>query len=392
MRIVSRLIVFWLIGIAGLGVLILTISSWGQKTPKWIGRYLMLAADSGIVARSPAEQQRLAESAVGQDSATPSRWCDLAEAYEEAGKSPQAAVAMERAVELGEWLPPVLIRSVNLSFRQGDYHVALRRAARVLDQVSVYDDVIFGMYRRMGVNAEDVVRDGLPESRRAYESYFLHLLRDQDDESAGLIWATIVRNDFQTVTLCSSYIDYLVKLKLYDKSAQIWAGCRGGGESKNGQTNYLFNGGFEREFSGVAFDWRVRPIDGVSVTRAPDPRGNGFALCVKFAGERNLVFRHVEQLAYLTAGRYRLRATAKADALSTDRGVYLAADDIDTRRRYALTKELVGTGDWWELSTEFTVPGRGAMVRVSICRDESLRIDSKIGGTVWLDDVVLEKR
>jgi hypothetical protein len=392
-KIVTRTILYVLVLCAAFGVLIWETSSLGLETPKWAERYLVFPLDAGVDEHSTsAEKVLLNENAVRADPATPSRWCDLAEAYQDAGKGLQAEAAMDRAVQLGGSLPPILMRAVNLSFRQGDHAAVMRRAARVLDLVGVYDDLVFVTYRRMGLSVSDVLSHGLPETGRAYESYFRHLLRNQDTEGVGLSWAALGEKNFQTVELCGSCIDYLIKLQLYDKSAQAWAGCKELQETPNGENPYLYNGKFERDFSGVAFDWRIRPIEGVSVRRDADPRGDGFSLRLDFSGERNLVYRHVQQLAYLPAGRYRLRTTARVDGLTTDRGVYLAINDVDTGRECARTEELRGTGDWWELSAEFAVPEDSALMRVSVCRDESLRIDSKISGTVWLDDVVLEKR
>jgi hypothetical protein len=281
---------------------------------------------------------------------------------------------------------------MNLAFRQDNTQSALDRGNRVVELTPTYDNFVFSVYHRLGVSAEQVLQSGLPDSERAYQNYFRHVLRHQYLADAHRAWQTIVERQYQSVPLCARYVDYLLAHDAYRESIDVWCRCQNLQATGYGQTTHLFNGGFEQTFTGAAYDWKVRRGDGAAASRVSDPRGTGFVLRIEFDGKKNVVFHHVEQSSFLAAGRYRLTLTAKTDRVTTDQGVYLAISDRRDHQRYARTDSLRGSSDWHKLSTEFTIPAGGASVRVSVCRDKSFRIDSKIRGIVWLDQLALDKR
>ncbi|MEO8132275.1 MAG: hypothetical protein ABI822_34580, partial [Bryobacteraceae bacterium] len=55
------------------------------------------------------------------------------------------------------------------------------------------------------------------------------------------------------------------------------------------------------------------------------------------------------------------------------------------------TEPLLGTADWRELSAAFCAEPKTNLVALSLVRQPSLKFDSKIKGTLWLDSVSLSK-
>jgi hypothetical protein len=51
----------------------------------------------------------------------------------------------------------------------------------------------------------------------------------------------------------------------------------------------------------------------------------------------------------------------------------------------------VGTSDWVELEQSLAVSGSSRLIEVAVTRTPSLKFDSKVAGTIWIDDVSLER-
>jgi hypothetical protein len=113
---------------------------------------------------------------------------------------------------------------------------------------------------------------------------------------------------------------------------------------------------------------------------------------VELTGKENLSYAGVAQRTVVPEGTYRLRAYAKTDGLSTDRGLVVRIVDAEAPGQLDVhTEELTGTHDWRLLEKTFTV-GRGPrLIEIQVSREPSLKFDNKIQGTLWLDGVTLER-
>jgi hypothetical protein len=155
----------------------------------------------------------------------------------------------------------------------------------------------------------------------------------------------------------------------------------------------LYNGGFEEEPTGSVFDWRLSPADGVKLEMDGSVLHSGRrSLRVELGGNENLTYGGVAQRTVVREGTYRLRAYAKTEGLSTDRGLALRVFDVESPGRLDVrTEELTGTNEWRLLERTFRA-GRGTqLIEVQLSREPSLKFDNKIRGTIWLDAVTLER-
>ncbi len=381
---------------AGLLALLLAAVELGwirpESFPESVRIYVRAPEEREAAAADPEQALAKALEGVAADPATPYRWCALAETYERAGDRGRAVQAMEQAVELGPNLPPILIRVANLALQQGDVARALPLYARVLGTVRNYDGVVFNIYRRTEIPIEEVMARGLPPSAEAWWAYFRDLVRWAEPEAASRVWGELERRGFGDPAVRESYVAYLVRKRRYEEAAAVWREHAAGVDPGYGEGNHIFNGGFELELGGGTFGWRVGRVDGVEVAREEPGRSGGWALRIRFDGGRNLSYRHVRQRVWLPPGSYRLEAYLKPEAITTDKGVYLAVRPVDAPGAAAARTEAVrGSGDWRRVTTGVRVPG-GGLVEVAVCRDGSLRIDSKIRGAIRIDDVKLVRR
>lgn len=103
---------------------------------------------------------------------------------------------MQRAVELGSGVPPILIRVAHFHFGRGENHAALDFTSRILQLISEYDGISFSYYYRFNISVSHLLSSGLPDEVRAQRSYFRHLLTWGAPDDAHLAWSALVTNSY----------------------------------------------------------------------------------------------------------------------------------------------------------------------------------------------------
>ena len=261
---------------------------------------------------------------------------------------------------------------------------ALPYLGRILDHTDLYDDTVFYDLDTSKLNFDEIVANGGVPGSRPARSYFLRLLSRGDLENSRRAWAWMKRYSPDN-QLADEYVNFLVNKGRPEEARAVWASQVGETESGGGKGQSVSNGDFEREPSGAFFDWRVSPRAHVTVSRDENVQHAGHAsLRIDFDGEENMDYGGFSQRVFLPAGMYRLEAFARTKGITTDEGVAL-------RVLNAQTEKLTGTADWKPLGATFSVPAPAKIVEIQVVRHSSLRFDSKIAGTVWIDDVSLRR-
>jgi len=158
-------------------------------------------------------------------------------------------------------------------------------------------------------------------------------------------------------------------------------------------TGLIFNGGFEQEILNGGFDWREAPVSGAQFARETGTAHSGRnSLRVTFDGSANPDFAQVQQ--YVPAEpsrRYRLSAFLRTEAISTESGMGLEVEDArDPRTLNRFTETLTGSHPWTLVEVKFETGPRTHLLLISLRRKPANKLDNKLSGTVWLDDVSLE--
>jgi tetratricopeptide (TPR) repeat protein len=339
---------------------------------------------SRVSAPVPAPRTQLAG-----DLASPDRWCDLADEYAEAGQDREARACFQRALQLAPHIPQIWIRAANFHVMKSEPDQVLELTTRVLATVPDYDAVIFGYYDNLEIKPESVILSQWTSPRPAL-SYFDHLLATTQLPAAQNAWNLLIKLGFADDAAAARLLSALIAHGQYETAFSEWTrylGPRGGDYPRS---NRLFNGGFENEPTGAAFDWSLTKHPAVEVSRDRGIHRTGAsALRLGFQGTENVAYRHATQLAYLPPGRYLLRAAIRTEGITTNEGVHLHV----TGNRLDLRSEpLNGTHEWTRVELPFDVPGGTPLVAVSVCRDPSQKFDNKIAGTAWVDDVSVVSR
>lgn len=388
-----------LAAVAG-GLALLGIVYQAGVRPAWLERYHLVwrlksdelanEAYARLLDGKKGEALRLFALALERDPASPYRWCDYGEALLAAGERERAGRAMERGMALGPAAAPVVMRGVNFAFRTGDEAGALRQGRRLLALAPEYEDTVFTAWERMGLPANAVLAAGLPD-RRSGQAYMRRMLGKRDFDAAAGAWAWLRGQHFADDKLADAYAGALVAGHRYAEAWQGWTAYAAAREPGYPERNAIFNGSFEREAAGAVFDWRMDACEGAAAARVADRAAEGKeSLRLVFDGSSNVRYGHVSQRAVLAPGAYRLEARVRTEEITTDEGIGLRVADAENATLLdARTERLTGTHEWTLLAVSFSVRAGTRLVEVRVVRDASLKFDNKLGGTAWVDGVVL---
>jgi hypothetical protein len=338
------------------------------------------------------ESLRLFELALRRDPASPYRWCDYGEALLAAGDKERAARVMARGIELGPAVAPILMRAVNFARRVGDGGSALRHGRQLLALAPDYDDAIFTAWDRMELPTAAALASGLPD-RRSAQSYLRHAVDGPDLGQAFQTWLWIESKGYVDDALADEYTSALLGRHEYTAAWQAWTSYAGARERGYPGENAIFNAGFERAPAGAVFDWRIEASPGVAVTRDFAIAAEGKAsLRLSFDHSGNLSDGGISQRMVLPPGVWRFEGRMRTQEITTDQGLgFRLLDPENTRLLDARTASLTGTHDWTLLSVGFEVHPATRVVEVRVFRTPSLKFDNKLGGTAWIDGLVLRR-
>ena len=155
----------------------------------------------------------------------------------------------------------------------------------------------------------------------------------------------------------------------------------------------VYNGGFEAEVSNEGFDWNVRQVKGVKVSRQRTYGIRGErALHMIFSG-REIRFRHIWQPLFLAPGDYRFRTMVRPDRLEGRGGLKWAIRCIETQDELLGESErFLGASEWRWSQFEFSVPMNGCAAQVlGLESDGRTSFDHRLEGEIWFDQVAIRR-
>ena len=130
-------------------------------------------------------------------------------------------------------------------------------------------------------------------------------------------------------------------------------------------------------------------VDDVAVALDSNVARSGkHSLKIQFDGQANVDYHHAFQTALVTPGVYRFQGFVRADGITTDQGLGFR---ISGEGLSVTTDQVVRTSDWTRLEQTVRVPDRTELLTIHVVRQKSLKFDSRIAGTVWIDDVSLTR-
>ena len=279
------------------------------------------------------------------------------------------------------------MRAASFYFSDHDISRAVSATATILAITPEYDELVFGLYDGFAID-RDLLRRSLSEDRRAGIAMLRHEVATTPQD-AGETWAWLKNRGWASDQLAAEYVNHLLQSQDRRAAFVIWTDWVGRRCPDFPHANRVFNGRFEYESTGAAFDWNSQPIAGVEVAREEHSgRTGATALKITFSGTDNIDFAHVSQRVNVNQGRYAFSALLRSEDLTSDQGVRFRISDADRPERLNVTTDQVlGTAGWKRVEAMVAVPPGSELLNVQVHRAPSMKFDNKIAGSVWIDDV-----
>ncbi|MBM3815141.1 MAG: hypothetical protein FJW20_26285 [Acidimicrobiia bacterium] len=327
-------------------------------------------------------QSRPDEPKLPGDPANPYRWADLAESGLEAGGIEHAEALIQYAVSLAPRVPPILMRATNLFFRTGNSDQVLHYSLRTLDLVPDYDHILFRYLDYFSLFPIDRLNG------RALASCLKYQITQSNTPRVMEVWDLLKQKKLQTKDMAADVASHLASRASYRPAASAWRefNCA---QSPGDCSGDPFNPGFESPPSAVPFDWTVPPPASIS---GSSPRSGRRSLYISFDGTSNLDWAGPQQnIVVDLPGKYQVSWYMKTAALTTNEGIRLRVFDAHLPARLdRSTEPVTGSTQWTHYSLRFTVNHGTQAVVLQFRRNSSAKLDNRIKGEAWIDDVRIE--
>lgn len=326
-------------------------------------------------------------------------WADLGSAYDWAGRPADAIRAFERARQLFPDSPDINWRLANYYVRTNRAPEALPLLKKVLLAGGVQDKQAFALVARTGINVTAITTSMLPPRGSVFVDYMNFQVESGDITAAGEAWAALLQSGVPfKVSDPFYYIDALIRRRNTDEAVAVWRGLAAQFpseiRSRTSSPDLIVNGGFDFPILNGGFDWRVNPVQAVTVRINSTGQRNGAgSLQVDFGGAQNLAYGDTLQFVPVRPNvPYEFSAELRTSGITTDSGPRIQIyDQYDRKNLFVATEGLTGDVRWMLQKLSFRTSPSTRLIVVQVARPPSPKLDNKIAGTVWIRHVSLHE-
>ena len=317
-------------------------------------------------------------------------WIGLAKVYESKGRSIESWNALERARTLN----PTYVKSrwmkVNFHLARGESMGALGELREIIKWHPLERWRAFGVLHMVTKNnVELIVKEVMPVEQAPMEEYLSFLISRKQSAGVKLLWRIFTERLQVNSTLASRYIDYLVSID------DLWAARRYfdlyEGRVGDAESPQILNGGFEDDICSNRLCWWIEQVPGVRTLVDEDTTFAGKrSLKVEFDGSENVNFRHIfKAVPLLPNTRYELTATIKSDSITTLSGLFIEFYGTGACKFRSKSELLRGSSAWKDIRVVVSTPGECGSGIIKLRRLMSDKLDNRISGSLWIDNVRL---
>ena len=346
---------------------------------------------------NPAEVIRLSEKATQLSPYNAFYWADLGAAYEWAGRKNDALVAFTRARALFPNSPEINWKAANFYVRMRRTSDALAALRQVLLEDSAKERQVFVLATNATEDNQEILAEMLPQRAPVILDYLNFLIETGRMEAADQTWTMLLESKLPfELSQSFPYLDALIQHREVDHLTEAWAVlcirfpqevC-----ARESKPNLITNGDFAFALLNGGLDWRVFPVEGVSVSEDPSVGVSGSkSLRIDFNGAQNLEYAHVLQYVPVSPNTvYAFSAYMRAQGITTDSGPrFQVVDAYDPSKLFLSTENVTGTSGWAAHQLEFRTSADTHMLIVKIVRPISHKFDNRLAGAVWIAGVTL---
>jgi tetratricopeptide (TPR) repeat protein len=358
-----------------------------------LGRYRQWDFQNADLARAISYYERAAQ----LQPQSPFHWLDLASAHEMAGDPSRARAAFEKAKASQPISGEVAWNYGNFLLRTGNIAQALLEIRRAVSVDPTLAPSAVSVCWRGGIDVDRIFAEVVPPRAQTLLDAVDFFLAQQQLDAALKTWARLATLS-EKIDLRRSFpfLDELIRRGQAQEAGRVWrqALAAAGRESLPGvRGSTLWDGGFEEDLANGGLGWRWLEIPGASFGfDSAHPHSGSRSLRIDFDGTVNLDFQHLLQYVVVEPNtRYRFRTWLRLEGISTDSGLFFRVYDHPGGASLNLsTPDLIGTVPWMETELEFTTGPQARLLVIALRRATSHKLDNKLRGSIWIDDVSLE--
>ncbi len=357
-----------------------------------MGRFRQLDFDNADIPLAVSYYQR----AVNLNPRSPYYKLDLAGALEMQGNNEEA----DRSFQAAQAAYPL---SAEVSWKYGNFLLRQERLPEAYAQIhraSMVDPRLIPLaVSRVWHSNPDIhllLDQVLPDSAEAYAAA-LSFLADEQEATPGLeVWRRLIAKDPHTDPKSAFKLtDMLVAQEKFDDAGTVWhqaiANEPGPSPAYSGNS-LVYDGGFEKDISGGGFGWRLSDTEGVDFDFDTDTKHSGSRSArLIFDGSKNFLYEGLVQYVLVSpATRYRFQGFLRTDGISSESGMrFEIMDPKDVQQVDVITPNETGTLPWTLEQMDFTTGPQTHLLVIRLLRKPSERLDNKLRGTLWVDDINL---
>ncbi len=239
-----------------------------------------------------------------------------------------------------------------------------------------------------------LIHQVLPDTAEGDWGALAYLTDEREPDAALAVWSHLIaRKPGMDWKQTFPFIDLLIAQQHYDEAGAVWRQATGlAGIPASDGGSLVFNGGFERDLLNGGFAWRLENFQGIDFDFDTEVKHSGSRSAqIVFDGSQNFIYQNLYQAVLVTPGtHYRFRGYLRTVQISTESGMrFEILDPKDTKSLDVLTANEIDTQPWTLAETEFTAGPQTHLIYIRLARLQSQRLDNRLSGTVWVDDVEL---
>ncbi len=323
-------------------------------------------------------------------------WLDLAMIWEVKGEAKRQENAMRQGLAAEPYTPEVLWGVANFHLVRGEIDDAvplLRRFTEAKSSIEGNVDTTAMNAVWRATHDVDLLADRVLPPTSAYRSALvLFLLQRNDLSAAAKAWKRLIELGQRFDVLVGlTYVNSLMQQNAIETAAKTWNEMGAAipeFRSHLPSDDLVVNGGFEEELLDAGFEWRLNPRPNTTLSvDAGQFHGGNRSLRIDFDGEAGADTGLSQTVVVKPNTRYKFSAFMRAEDILSASGPRFVIIGNDGER-YFTSGDLIGSSFWRESESNFATGPATKTVTISVMRD---RGESRIKGTVWVDDVTLRE-
>lgn len=368
-------------------------AAWEPDNPEYwyrLGRFYQVDFEHADLPRAISNYGRATAIAPG----SAEYWLDLAEAEETAQQIAEAEQAFRRAEQVYPLSADVAWRFGNFLLRQNRQDEAFQKIHEALSVKPSLTALAISRCWQGSRDIERILKLALPAAPEAYWGAIDFLIDAREPDAAMVVWERLMSsNPAFPMQRAFRLQDMLIETDHPVDARTVWQQSFSAAglpreEEKDG--SLVWNGGFEQELLNGGMGWRFRQVSGVELSFDGHVAHWGRSLRAAFDGTSNVDFQQPWQYVVVEPNtHYRLSAYFRTEGVTTSSGIHLEVEETHFFGAIQSTPDLVGTQPWAPSVAEFTTGPSTRLVRIALRRRPSQKLDNKITGTIWMDDVSL---